>query len=535
MIGFELSPGTLQGGPRNAPPLAAYFRNGGGQSVALAEGINGGLFAWTELGQGYVARMRLDSDDPTTRLSWRETLIAELRNIYPVGALTLSGSWAKLQSSGSGRAGSYTGNRAISTGSASALAQVTVGRAAPYDLWVHYTGRTSGGYIKVEIDGAQTLVNEIDDPADLGFKAFSSYSSTDLLRRQTVKVASGLMGNHDVAISFGGAASPGGGAILIEAVGISGALADPHVLPPLWTAGTTYEMGDEVQFGGMYYSARANGVSGAAGPSHSGGIASDGALDWRADDRPTYPEFVAIDYPSEREYAIRFAVSGATTEAGGQTHGNDALVARTITLDDVPWVPATTGLGLQIGTNLAFVEDTTWQTQSGAAVADCRLVRTVTPGAITHSVTAHATGPQMDVEWLYAGMLPMVRWDGESGTTVVDTVKAPDAPIVDLASFAGVTPPNTDFGAVARLGLAGKVDGVGFVYGHEVGATPVSGNIINGFEAFLRPNLEGRSETGTLDWPAKAYLQAQDGGAMTFDPGEALGFFSRHSIAMTPS
>lgn len=534
MIGFELSPGALQGGPRSAPPLAAYFRNGGGQSVAIATGINDGLTVWTELGQNRAARLRLDNDDAGTRLSWRETQIAELRNIYPVGAFVLSGSWSKLQSSGSGRSGSYTGNRAISTGSVSANATVTVDRVAAYDLWVHYTGRTSGGYIKVEIDGAQALVNEIDDPAGLGFKAFSSYTPADLQRRQTVKVASGLTGAHDVAVSFGGAATPGGGAIMVEAIGISGALTDPRILPPMWIPGATYEMGDEVQFGGMYYAARANGVSGTDGPTHTGGIASDGALDWRADDRPTYPEFVTIDYPSEREYAIRFATSGATTETGGQTHGNEALVARTITLDDAAWVPQTTGLGLSTGTNLTFVEDTTWQTQSGAPVADCRLTRVVTPGSITHNVAATATGPQLSIEWLYAGMLPMVHWDGESRTTVVDTVRAPDVAPVDLATFAGVNPANSDFGSVARLGLAGKVDGVAFVYGHEVGATPLSGNIINGFDAFLRPNLEARNASGSLDWPAKAYVQAQDGGAMTFDAGEAIGFFGRHSIAMSP-
>ena len=46
---------------------------------------------------------------------------------------------------GSGFAASYTGNRAISTGSTGASATVQVGRDAPYDMWINYTGRTSGG------------------------------------------------------------------------------------------------------------------------------------------------------------------------------------------------------------------------------------------------------------------------------------------------------------------------------------------------------------------------------------------------------
>jgi hypothetical protein len=501
--------------------------------VAIGEGINGGLTVWTELGRNHAARMRLDNDDPATRLSWRETLVAELRNVYPVGAMTVSGSWSQLQSSGSGRTGSYTGNRAISTGSVSATAAVTVDRAASYDVWIHFTSRTSGGYVRVEIDGAQTLVNEIDDPAALGFKAFPTYSAVDLQRRQAVKVASGLTGSHDVSVSFGGAATPGGGAIMIEAIAISGALSDPHVLPPLWVSGATYAMGDEVQFGGMYYAARANGVSGADGPTHSAGIASDGALDWRADDRPTYPEFVAIDYPSEREYAIRFDVAGAVTEVGGQTHGHEALVARTITLDGAPYVPATTGLGLRVGSVLSFVESTTWQTGAGVSVADCQLARTVTPGTVRHDVSVEATGPQLDVEWFYAGMVPMVRWDGESRSTVVETIAAPLSSTVDLSTYAGTVAPNVEFAEAARLGVLGQVNGEGFVYGHEVGTTAVAGNILSDFEAFLRPNLEGRSESGSLDWSAKAYVQPREMDAMTLSDGDAVGFFNRHVFAMT--
>ncbi|MEM8537374.1 MAG: hypothetical protein AAGF56_05880, partial [Pseudomonadota bacterium] len=203
MIGLALTPGQANAGPLSVDPFAVYFASGGGQNVAIADGLDGGLNIWTEISPTHAACMRLDNDDPTQRFSWRETLIAELRNVFPVGALTLSGSWNQLQSSGSGLAGSYTGNRAISTGSVSATASVTVSRAKTYDVWVHYTGRTSGGYIRVDIDGGQALVNEIDDPAGLGFKAFSSYSPTDLQRRQSVKVASGLSGVHNVTVSFG--------------------------------------------------------------------------------------------------------------------------------------------------------------------------------------------------------------------------------------------------------------------------------------------------------------------------------------------
>ncbi len=529
MLGLTLSPGAARGRQGAQPqPLASFFAPGPGQHVALAQGPDDNVSVWTEIGPGHAAWMSLDANSAATRWSWRETLVAELRNIYPVGDLTLSSGWSQLQSSGSGLAGSYTGNRAVSTSSLTATASVTVDRAAPYDVWIHYTGRTNGGYARVDIDGAQTLVTEIDDPAALGFKAFPTYASVDLQRRQSVKIATGLTGAHEITISNGGAATPGGNAILIEAVAISASLADPRILPPIWQPGTAYEMGDEVQLGGLYYSARANGVSGTTGPTHTGGIASDGALDWRVDNRPTYPKFVAIDYASEREYAARVNVGGSATEIGGQTHGNEALQSRTITLDDAPWVPQATGNGLSVGSAVAIVETTEWQTGTGAPLADCILNRTVTPGAVFHSVDVVGTGATATFEWFYAGMLPMVAWDGESRSAVAQTVAVAGSVPVALSDYEGINPPNIDFAGADRIGMTADVDGGTLRYGHEAGALAVPGNIVSQFDAFLRPNLNATASGGGLDWQAKAYITGDAGGGLTIGTGDNLGFFSRH-------
>jgi len=532
MLGLDLSPAGQARQPRGSLPLANFFRSGGGSAVAIASGLDGGLSIWSEVGPQHAACLLLDNADPTTRLSWRETLIAELRNVYPIGAFVLSGSWSKLQSSGSGLSGSYTGNRAISTTSTTAYAEVTVSRAQTYDLWVHYTGRTSGGYMRVDIDGAQALVNEIDDPAGLGFKAFATYTPTDLQRRQTIKVASGLTGIHTVSLRVGGVASPGGNTIIAEAVSTSATLSDPNIMPPLWQPNTVYEMGDEVQFGGTFYAARANGPSGTAGPTHTNGIASDGALDWRADFRPTYPEFVAIDYASEREYALRFAVAGADSEVGGQTHGNEALTARSIMLDGGAWTPVTTGNGLSVGQNLSIVEDTTWQTQAGTEMGDCRLTRLITAAGISHDVRVTMTGPQADLEWFYAGMLPLVHWDGESRSTVFDDFSALDAIDVSFSAFTGTNPPNVPFDGQTRLGASGHVMGAPIRYGIEAGAVAIAGNILAPFDAFLRPNIDGRSASGSLDWIAKAYIGADLEGGVSLQSGDTLAFYNRHVIGV---
>lgn len=531
MIGLELSPAAACR-PPGQRPLAAFFAHGGGISVAIAPDTNGGLTIWTEVGPNHAARLRLDQQDQSLRMSWRETQLAELRNVYPVGKMTLTGSWSQLQTSGSGRAASYTGNRAISTGSVGALAAVTVDRDKPYDLWINYTGRTTGGYAKVEIDGAQTLVNEISDPAGLGFKAFSTYSSTDLNRRQTIKVASGLVGQHDISVSLGGAASPGGGAIMIEAVAITGSLSDPHILPPIWSPDTAYQMGDEVQFGGLYYAARASGLSGTVGPIHATGTASDGALDWRVDNRPTYPEFAILDYASEREYAARFNVAGDVIEVGGQTHGHDNLETQAITLDGINWIPMTTGTGLSVGSQITVVETTNWQAAGGGALASCQITRSITPSVIHNDVQVDIVAASMDVEWFYAGMLPFVHWEGETAAIVVETLTSENNTEVTLAGYAGQTADQIDFPLTRRLGLAGATHETNFLYGCEAGAVPIVGNSLGQFDAFALPNIDGRIASGTQDWTAKAYISVRPQTGMTFTSGDKACFFNRHVLSI---
>ena len=534
MIGLELSPAYLSQ-PAAAPdPLAAFFTRNPGGHVALAPAPQGGLSAWIETGPGTAACLRLDGADPTTRLSWRETLTCALRKVYPVAAFALSGGWSQLQSSGSGLSGSYTGNRAVSTSSPTARLQAQVARAKPYDLWVHYTGRTSGAYARVDIDGAQVLVNAIDDPGGLGFKAFSTYHPNDMQRRCSVRVATGLMGAHQVTLSHGGAAQPGGATLMIEALSLSADLSDDGILPPLWQPGTAYAMGDEVQWQGMFYAARATGTSGATPPAHLTGIASDGVLDWRADNRPTYPQFQAIDYPSEREYAARLSVAGDVTEIGGQTHGNETLTLRDITLDGQPFVPATGGTGLRVGTSAQVVENTRWQRGTGGAIGTCHLTRQIAPGAIRHDVQITGTGPEARFDWLYIGMLPFVHWDGETAAIAIEQVITPGGTALAMAEHAGQNPANIRLGAARRLGLSGQgVTGL-LRYGCMAEPSPVPDNRISAVSAFLRPNLDARQAAGSLDWIAKAYLAADLPAGFTLGAGDVIGFSSRHVLAVQP-
>lgn len=522
VIGFELGPDQAAA---PVPPLHDFFSKGAGQRVAITQGAAGALTIWTEIAENYAACLRLDLADPTNRYSWRESVVTELRNIYTVADLQLTGSWSHLQSSGSGLQSSYTGNRCISTSSTSALAAVTVGRSTPYDLWIHYTGRTSGSYCRVDIDGDQSLVNEITDPGALGCKAFSTYCDVDMTRRQSIKVASGLTGNHQITIRNAGASVPGGAALLVEAVGISGALDDPRILPPPWSAGQGYVIGDEVQHGGIFYAARQTGTSGANAPTHAAGIASDGALDWRADNRSTYHNFVAIDYPSEREYAAQFTVAGNLTELGGQTHGNEVLVARSILIDGTPWVPVANTLS--VGSAIVITENTTWRRAEGGDIGECQLQRRVQAGEIRHDVNVIGTGATADMQWLYVGMVPLVRWDGETATPVFDTINLATGTAIALADYSGAIPANLSFNGVRRFALGGVIGARQINYGHEAGVSGISQNSLNQFDTILRPNLDAAIDGGGLDWMAKGYVSA---GEFQFGAGDALGFFNRHVL-----
>ncbi|WP_342076460.1 hypothetical protein [Yoonia sp. SS1-5] len=532
MIGFELSPGWGQRIQSEIIPLAAFFPPATGQSVAVSERRNGGINLWTELAPNYAACMRLDNDNAATRLSWRETLVMELRNIYPVGDLTLTGNWVQLQTSGVGFNGSYTGNRAVSTSSTSPTASVTVDRSAPYDLWIYFTARTSGAFARVDIDGSQALVDAIDDPAGLGFKAFSTYSAADLQRRQAVKVATGLTGSHTVTISNGGGATPGGTTLMLEAVGISGSLEDPRILPPAWQPNTDYAMGDEVQYQGIYYAARATGTSGTEAPTHTGGIDTDGALDWRADNRPTYPQFVCIDYASEREYAVSFTESGPSIEVGGQTHGNEDLQSRTILVDDSPWAPAPAGAGLSVGANITITEQTVWQAGAAGDAANCTLVRRITPGAVQHEVNVVGIGPTLAFDWCYLGMAPFVPWDGESRSLVADSLQPAQGATVTLADYESVSNASIDFDDVSRIGITATVGDASLRYGHEAGLLAGPNNRVNQLDTFLRPNLNATAAGSGLDWLAKAYIVGSADGGLTLTSGDALRFFSRHVLTI---
>ena len=142
------------------------------------------------------------------------------------------------------------------------------------------------------------------------------------------------------------------------------------------------------------------------------------------------------------------------------------------------------------------------------------------------------TAASFDVAWLYAGMLPFLRWESEAGTTVVDTLTAEGDSVVVLSDYAGQTDDQVDFPMATVLGVSGAVPEINFVYGFEAGALPVAGNRLDQFDAFVLPNIDGRIEGGAADWPAKAYVRAHPPGGVTWQAGDVASFYNRHVLSV---
>ncbi|WP_342068695.1 hypothetical protein [Yoonia algicola] len=116
---------------------------------------------------------------------------------------------------------------------------------------------------------------------------------------------------------------------------------------------------------------------------------------------------------------------------------------------------------------------------------------------------------------------------------MIETLTSANGIVVSPADYAGQTDDLVPFPAASKLGLTGVTPLVSFVYGHEAGALPVAGNRLDQFDAFVLPNIEGRTASGSTDWPAKAYISANLDGGLTLQDGDILQFFNRHVISVT--
>ncbi len=408
-------------------------------------------FVWQKLARGLWLREQYDYITTGQRISCRKAWLHEVYSIYRAADATTSGAWSPLNTSTVGPSSSYVSNTARSASAANAHLEFDIepDNSQPYDVFVFYMQRTSGGFVVPTIDGSQTLVDSaIVDPKSLGERAFSTYGTTDLLRAQRVKIASNLTGDHTVRLRvFGNSIIPDGatagtGYVYLEAVGITADIGDTGTAPPMWAATTSYTLGDEVRASnGLYYRATTTGTSGSTEPTHTSSTASDGGVTWSASSGTLSSYWYKpanVDFVSEREYAITNATISATSEdIGGQTHGNDSSSNRVITVDGTTWNESTAMGTLTTGKEIKITADLDWthSQQAGSEIASGTITTTI-KGGYTKNEVAMTVSEAFTASGFYVAMLPYNFWDPVFSLDTVDTVVVSDGADDDITDHA---------------------------------------------------------------------------------------------------
>lgn len=494
-----------------------------GTHVGLSRRL-GGFSVYSDLGGYWIKISRYDTGGGT-RSSCRGNVLDRAANIYPCNRATgRSGfSTGTLYSYSVGRTTANVNNRADYSDTTGHYLEWSV--TGEGDLYVIYTGRTDCGIAKVTINGASTLVNELEDQG--GYKGFSTITATDLARRSYIKVASGLPADtYTVRVEVSGDTAATFDRLYIEAVAIT---QKPHLTatmrPPAWQTGLTVKAGDEfIGSNGYYYAVRADGTTGATEPTHTSGTGSDGTLDYNVWTESSWT-FAGrtLDYSSEMEYAATGEIT-ASVEFGGQTHGNETSNAAAITLDGVAKTEA--GLSyssVEWGSQIALTDNLTWVHTDDATAGTMGLYRNITPGKVRIQAALTATTASMDLGWFYTAMKPAIRWDGTWVRAGYAEVKMSNGAGYTLEDYTGGS---TDITAtdITAIGYRGDFDGAAIVSG-IYNAEPSEG--------YIRLNLTSAASGSTTTWQTKAYLRrATTVAPETITDGETITWEAEHFDAV---
>ena len=199
------------------------------------------------------------------------------------------------------------------------------------DLFLVYTGRTSGGIASVTVDGGTPVLVD-------------TYSATDLKHKSSALLARNLdRSTRSIVVSVTNTknASSTGFTVLAEGIRVVDKnleLDSPLNKPQLWQPNQAYAVREEVRSStGNYYVNAAAGTSGTTEPSHSSGAVSDGGITWNYVGKSTYnlPETRVQAAGSELEYAFEFKrlIGDAFQDVGGNLHGNEFVTSLMVLID----------------------------------------------------------------------------------------------------------------------------------------------------------------------------------------------------------
>ncbi|MBI1620027.1 hypothetical protein [Aquamicrobium zhengzhouense] len=299
------------------------------------------------------------------------------------------------------------------------------------DLYLLYTGRTSGTYAEVTINGSADLVSL---PINAAGKAwFDSYTPVDNQYKQAVKIASSLArGTYTVRVTPMNERNPAASGATynfqVNCLAFDGPSFGPwdrRASAKTWASGEAVYLNQERQYNGRWYRATEDGTTGGTPPTHTSGSVSDGGVTWayRTAD-PTASSYGQVRQRlqgpgSQVEYAYNILPEGATTreDVGGAAHGNEVQTAEQwyvdgapVTMSDGQWL---TGEKIEIREAIDAVHS---EINSGNTPIVSTVLRrsfdVKTGVTIWHD---HTFLHDASVGWFYSGMRPFVHYNNASG------------------------------------------------------------------------------------------------------------------------
>lgn len=299
---------------------------------------------------------------------WKVTSqrLFRLQGYISVNDMTIGAGWSHIETLDPS---SYTGYYAKQSAVDGSNISTTINSQG--ELWLLFTGRTSGGICEVSVNGGAAI--DVD-----------TYNATDLTNKQAVKIASNLPnGAHTVSITVTNRknVASSGYNILLEAIRVVDTtlkINSDYYRPKLWLPNTYYPSRTEVRASnGRYYVNATAGTSGATEPTHNTGSASDGSVTWNYVSKSTYEgqETQFQVFGSELEYAFEFKQNevDTMTDIGGNVHGQEFNTSFMSIMDGVELSMA---VGDTVaGDHLTIVQDVTQYLGSYATRTDVSTLR----------------------------------------------------------------------------------------------------------------------------------------------------------------
>ncbi len=491
-----------------------YFLHLGGRTWQVGDLVNEGL----------------DSQGNPLPYGWSQTDIVDFTESYVWGdaGLTSSGSSGALTSTDPSP---YIGHRALQLLAVGAYVELSLQvNQAGANVYLNFSGRTTGNIVNVTIDGSTALVNEAT--------TVDTYTPVDLTHRQSVLVASNLPAKSTpylIRFTVSASKNPSSGAgdrFIFNAVTLDGGeFGNPwstQVRPKPWTASTAVSLWEErIGRSGRVYVATVAGTTGTTAPSHSSGTATDGTVTWTYIASSSFTSRTQTARlqaeGSQLEYAYEFRKTGDNNyqDVGGNLHGNEYLTGLRI-YSDGALRNVSIGQYL-VGNNIQFVQDIYAYYGTLPTVehlANTTLTHSISGGRV---VVSHQSEFKLDGNfgYHYPAMWPVIYYLALDARTTFDQMELKQTGRINLIDYAGQNNPfvggTTDLQMMAigsiykPVGTQGSPTTTGGEY-HVIATLKVSdysvGDYIYGTRlASIAPNIATSTEpSGGSSWVSKMYF-----------------------------